>query len=300
MIRYYEGVEGSGKTCMMTRDLYRHKMYGGRVLSLPGYELFGRSKKSVLSEVILPEQLWEMLQTEDTELIRKQKIAIAMDEVTSFFNNHSWQSKINDILETLFAERRKLGVAVLMTGPEKERLPSNVRFLIHEMIHCTNAHSFNRDIPSDLMCSYYKEDCRGMLSHPKYRFTKKHKFYMKKWHSHFDTFSAVGYNQNLKVIIPKREVVLGEDGRPIYTDNNTQQEETYFNERVEIASKVEKLRELEVTELKMWEFAQIIADMGLPNNKGTKEAFMERGVYFDNPSQCYMIAPPSPLVEALR
>ena len=218
MIRYYEGVEGSGKTCMLTRDLYRHKMYGGRVLSLPGYELFGRTKKSVLSEVIMPEQILEMISATDTDYIRKQRIVIAMDEVTNFFSHHNWNNKICDILTAVLAERRKLGIAVLMTGPEEDFLPKDIRFMLHELVHCTNSHSFNRDIPSSLLCMYYKEDRRGMLSHPSRRFTTKHKFYMSKWHKHYDTYSAVGFNHNLRIKIQNREVVYDADGNRI--DNN--------------------------------------------------------------------------------
>ncbi len=298
MIRYYEGVEGSGKTCMMTRDLYRHKMYGGRVLSLPGYELFGRTQRSVLSEVIHPEQILEMLSTDDTKLIRDQKIVIAMDEVTSFFNNHDWHNKINDVLEILLQERRKFRIGVMMTGPEEERLPSNIRYMIHEMIHCRNLHSLHRDIPNDLYCVYYKEDRRGMLSHPRYKFTRKRQFNMKRWQKHFDTYAAVGYNLNTKYRIQKQEVVLGSDGKPIYKDDS--QEEAVYDERVMIAAKVEELKALDIERIEIYEFASILDSMGLPNNKGTKDMFLSRGIYYDNPSQCYRVAPPSPLVEALR
>lgn len=215
MIRYLEGVEGSGKTCMLTRDLYRHKMYGGRVLTLPGYELYGRTKKVVLSEVIFPEQILQLIMSGDTELIRKQKIAIAMDEVTNFFSHHNWQNLICDILYAVLAQRRKLGVAIHMTGPEFEVLPKDIRFMIHEIVHCTNAHSFNRAIPNDLICKYYKEDRRGMLSNPRFHFSYRHKFYMKKWQKHYDTYAAVGFGQNVKVRIEKREVLYDSSGNLI-------------------------------------------------------------------------------------
>ena len=287
MIRYYEGVEGSGKTCMLTRDLYRHKMYGGRVLSLPGYELFGRTKRSVLSEVIHPEQILEMLSTDDTKLIRDQKIVIAMDEVTSYFNNHDWHNKINDVLEILLQERRKFRIGVMMTGPEEERLPSNVRYMIHEMVHCRNLHSLHRDIPNDLYCLYYKEDRRGMLSHPSYRFTRKRQFNMKRWHKHYDTYAAVGYNLNTKYRIQKQEVVLGPDGKPIYKDDS--QEEAVYDERVMIAAKVEELKALGTTELQGYEFAGIIEELGLPNNNRIKNLFKARGIYYNPQIQGYSV-----------
>lgn len=291
MIRYYEGVEGSGKTCMLTKDLYRHKMYGGRVLSLPGYQLFGRTQRSVLSEVIHPEQILEMLSTDDTKLIRDQKIVIAMDEVTSYFNNHDWHNKINDVLEILLQERRKFRIGVMMTGPEEERLPSNIRYMIHEMIHCRNLHSLHRDIPNDLYCVYYKEDRRGMLSHPRYKFTRKRQFNMKRWHKHFDTYAAVGYNLNTKYRIQKQEVMLGKDGKQInIEDSNNQVEQNYYDERVDIVAKVEELRALGITELQGYEFAAIIDELGLPNNRRTKGLFNARGVYYNLQTRTYRVS----------
>ncbi len=288
MIRYYEGVEGSGKTCMMTRDLYRHKMYGGRVLSLPGYELFGRTQRSVLSEVIHPEQILEMLSTDDTKLIRDQKIVIAMDEVTSYFNNHDWHNKINDVLEILLQERRKFRIGVMMTGPEEERLPSNIRYMIHEMIHCRNLHSLHRDIPNDLYCLYYKEDRRGMLSHPRYRFTRKRQFNMKRWHKHYDTYAAVGYNLNTKYKIQKQEVVLGPDGKPIYK-GETNPEEAYFDVKVDIASKVEAIKDLGLDTLESFEFAQILDSLGLTDDRNTRAMFAARGIFYDRKIQSYRV-----------
>ena len=289
MIRYYEGVEGSGKSCMMTRDLYRHYMNGGRVWAFPGYEVYGNTKKQILSEVLLPEQIFELL-VNDTGDIRKERIAIAMDEVTNFFSHHNWQNKICDILNAVLMQRRKLGVTVFMTGPEFEFLPRDIRYMVHEVVHTLNAHSLNRAIPSGLLCKYYKEDMRGMLSHPKYRNSYRHKFYMKPWHKHFDTYAAVGYNQNIKVKIQNREVVLGPDGRPIednssYRDN----ESTYINKKITIAAAIEELRERGIEELKTYEFAALLNELGLTRSKGVKDEFAARGVYFDSHSQSYKI-----------
>jgi len=215
MIRYYEGVEGAGKTCLMTKDLYRHKSYGGRVLAFPGYELYGRTKKQVLSELILPEQIYSLINVNDTSVIRDQHIVIAIDEITNFISHHNWWNNICDIVNTVLQERRKLGVAVLATGPEYKFLPSDIRYMFHEIVHCTNAHSFNREIPSELACIFYKEDRRGMLSPPWHRFTNKKKFLMSKWHKHYNTYSAVGYNQNIKMSFEKREITVDLEGNLI-------------------------------------------------------------------------------------
>ncbi len=218
MIRYYAGVEGSGKTCMMTRDLYRHYLAGGRVLAFPGYELYGKTKKQVLSEPFMPEQILTLLDGTNVNEIRHQKIAIAMDEVLNFFNHHNWYNKICDIMYVILAQRRKLGVVVTMTGPEFEKLPADIRGMVHEVVRCWDAHSFNRESPRGQVCKYYKEDKRGLLSNPRFRFSCKRKFYMKEWFKHYDTYAAVGaLSQFLKIKIKGKEVVYDQFGKPIIT-----------------------------------------------------------------------------------
>lgn len=223
MIRYYGGVEGSGKSCMMTRDLYRHSLFGGRVLTFPGYEIYGRTRNQVISEPIFPEQLLELITGErDTvDLIRNQRIAVGVDEVSNFFDHHTWYNKINDILKAILQQRRKLQVAFLMTGPIYEELPPDIRRMIHEVIHCCDGHTLKRDIPRGQTCIYYKEDKRGLLSHPNYRFTRKMKFRMIPWRNHYDTYAAISpLNQFVKVRFQNREVLVGVDGKPIESNSD--------------------------------------------------------------------------------
>lgn len=212
-IRYYEGVEGAGKSCMMTKDLFLHYKSGGRVLALPGYELRGNTKRQVLSELCLPEQIMELLKEKN---LKKQRVAIAMDEVSNFFNHHSWWNKINDVLEVILAERRKLGVAVAMTGPMFGTLPPDIRNLIHEIVHCTDNHSLNHAIPRGQKCIYYKEDLRGLLSHPRRNFSHKKVFFMPPWYKHFDTWAPVDFiHQFTRIKFKGREVVYDSDGNVI-------------------------------------------------------------------------------------
>ena len=103
MIRYYGGVEGAGKTCMMTRDLYRHYLSGGRVLAFPGYELYGKTKKQILSEQFSPEQIISLLEDENVQQVKHEKIAIAIDEVGNYFNHHNWYNRICDIMRVVLS-----------------------------------------------------------------------------------------------------------------------------------------------------------------------------------------------------
>lgn len=212
-IRYYEGVEGSGKSCMMARDLYLHYLSGGRVLAFPGFELYGENKKQVLSELFMPEQVMELLKQSSFKDLKRQKIAIAGDEITNFFNHHTWYNKICDIVYAVMAERRKLGIAILMTGPLYQKLPPDLRDMIHEIIHCQDNHTLNHAIPRGEKCIYYKEDLRGLLSNPKHRFSRIKFMHMKPWHRRYDTYAAVdAIHQFVRLRIKGREVVYNEDG----------------------------------------------------------------------------------------
>jgi hypothetical protein len=209
-IRFYEGIEGSHKSAMMTRDLLLHHRSGGKVMAFPGYELKEDDGK-IVSEVMMPED-WVTLPA----TLKMQKIAIAIDEVTNFFNNHVWYNKICDMMAGLLAERRKFEIAVLMTGPFYRRLPPNIQEFIHEVVHCSDHHTRNHDVARGERCIYYKEDLRGLLSprFPDRRFTTKRVFYSKPYWKNYDTYQAVDIiNQFIKVKFKGREIIVGADGK---------------------------------------------------------------------------------------
>lgn len=211
-IRYYGGVEGSGKTAMMSRDLLWHHHAGGKVLTFPGYDLFDRKKQ--ISDVLLPEQ-WVTLPDE----LKRNRIAIGIDEVTNFFNNHVWYNKMCDMMAGLMAQRRKFEMAILMTGPVFYRLPPNIREMIHEVIHCTDRHTLNHDIPRGEQCIYYKEDKRGLLSTPRKRFTRKKIFRTRPYWDNYDTYQSVDLiNQFITVKFKNRQIVVGADGKVLNPD----------------------------------------------------------------------------------
>ena len=211
-IRLYSGVEGAGKSCMMTKDLYLHHLSGGTVLAFPGYELYGydadTGERITLSETLLPEQ-WVNLPDE----LKRRKIAIGIDEIGNFFNHHSWYNKINDMLYAMLAQRRKFEVAVMATGPFIEDMPPDIRKMFHEIVHCSDNHTLNHAISRGTRCVYYKEDRRGLLSRPTQRFTRKKVFMMKDWYKHYDTYAAVdAIHQFIKVKFKGREIIIGPDG----------------------------------------------------------------------------------------
>jgi hypothetical protein len=182
------------------------------VLAFPGYELYGydadTGERITLSETLLPEQ-WVNLPDE----LKRRKIAIGIDEIGNFFNHHSWYNKINDMLYTMLAQRRKFEVAVMATGPFIEDLPPDIRKMFHEIVHCSDNHTLNHAISRGTRCVYYKEDRRGLLSRPTQRFTRKKVFMMKDWYKHYDTYAAVdAIHQFIKVKFKGREIIIGPDG----------------------------------------------------------------------------------------
>jgi hypothetical protein len=214
MIRYIGGVEGSGKSCMMTRDLCLHAVAGGRLLTFPGYDVYDKHKH-VISETIMPEQLLELITGDDEQIqkIRAQKIAVGVDEVPNFFNHHTWYNKINDILTSILQQRRKLNIIFEMTGPIFEELPPDIRRMIHEVVHCTDLHTLNRNVPVGKYSIYYKEDRRGLLSHPQYHFTSKRRFHMEPWHKHYNTYAAINpLNQFVRVKFQSKELTYDTEG----------------------------------------------------------------------------------------
>lgn len=293
MIRYYAGVEGSGKSCMMTRDLFRHAESGGRVLTFPGYELYGKSKKNVISDPILPEQLLELItgEREEVDIIREQRIAVGIDEVPNFFNHHTWYFKINDILTSILQQRRKLGVAICMTGPIFEELPADTRRMIHEVIHCMDAHTVNHDISRGQTCIYYKEDKRGLLSYPGMRFSRKMKFRMDKWKKHYDTYAAISpLNQYVKVKFQNKEVVVDDSGNVVGKDSelSVQQNET-INKRIAIAAKVAEWEQEGKEIITPTEYKQAIASIGFTKSRLVNNEFQARGLSYDPTIRAYRL-----------
>lgn len=210
-IRFYGGVEGSGKTCMMTRDLYNHvNLAGGRVLAFPGYEL-RNAKGKVLSETFMPQDMINFGET-----LKKKRAVIVFDEVTNWINNHGWQNRFCDLVAAVAAQRRKLVVGVFMTGPIFERLPPIVQELVHEIVYCEDIHRTKREIPRGEQCIYYKRDLRGLFSYPGRPFTIKRIFKTKPWWPYYDTEQIVEFtNQFMRLKFKNKEIWVSPDGQII-------------------------------------------------------------------------------------
>lgn len=206
-LRFYGGLEGSGKTCMLTRDAYMHHLSGGEVYAFPGYELREKTGE-VLSKPFMPQDMVNY-----SEILKKRHVLIIFDEVTNWINNHNWQNKFADLTAAVMSQRRKLEVAIWMSGPIFYRLPPIVQEMIHEVVHCVDLHTLNHKWPRGEWCRYQKEDMRGLLSNPKHRFSKRRRFHMKPWYPFYETDMITEFvNQFMRLKFKGHVITFDENG----------------------------------------------------------------------------------------
>ena len=277
-IRYYEGIEGSHKTSMMTRDLTLHYKSGGQVLTFPGYDLLD-GKGNVISQTLLPEQ-WVTLPPE----LKRKRIVIAIDEVKSFFNNHNWFNRMCDMMSDMMAQRRKFEMGILMTGPIYDRLPPVIKEMVHELVHCRDRHTLNHSYERGASCLYWKEDLRGLLSTPQHHRSKRKIFYSKPWWKHYDTYQAVDpMNQFMKVRFKGREIIVNANGEIYNAD-------TVIPNQVDkwdwLTNTINGLKKKGITEIEPWHLSSMI---GKPLNTTVKGWLRLHGVHWNSSSQCYVL-----------
>lgn len=210
-IRFYEGIEGSGKTCMLTKDLALHYKSGGAILAAPGYTIFNPKNKKPICQTLKLEQLVNFHET-----IGHKRAIIVFDEVSNWFNNHTWQNKLCDLIGAFCQQRRKLQAGIYMTGHDYEELPLRVKTKVHELIHCEDKHRRYRALKRGLYCSYYHQDMRGGFCHPGRPFSRRRTFFMSPWFDWYDTFEVTNFiNQFTRFEFAKKVVKIDEFGNVI-------------------------------------------------------------------------------------
>lgn len=212
----YDGVEGAGKTMMMTRDLRYHHKCGGTVYATPGYELLGGRGK-VLSKPIKLEELMKLLLSGEIGFV------IAFDEIQNMLNHHNWFNIIVDVLTYAgAAQRRKLSMGILATTPVFEWLPADLRRMFHEAVHLQDYHWTNKAIPIGTQSLFVREDLRGMLSGRIGKRTKPKIFHMDRYRKYTNTYSIVEPSFLLrKTKIKKEETIFDAQGNIIESSENT-------------------------------------------------------------------------------
>lgn len=129
------GVEGSGKTLLMTKFATDFHNMGGTVMAFEGYELKDADGK-VISKPLLVEE-WVTI----PETLRD--VLICIDEVEDHFNAQAWQSIIVRLFTGVFGQRRKRNMGILYTLQFFEELPKLMRRKTHYIIECTDAARYN-------------------------------------------------------------------------------------------------------------------------------------------------------------
>jgi len=209
-LTYIGGVEGSGKTTYMTRELLYHYFSGGRVFAFPGYELKNDSGR-VVSETLLPEQVPGLLRMPIYDW------AVAIDEIQNFSNKHTWQNPLNDLLAYgAAAQRRKRRFGMIATGPLFGWLPPNMKDMFHVVITMQDRRWKCKDIPRGEQFIITYKDNRGMLTGTPGTTTRPRIFKGKGYRKYFDSYSVVDPDwQRRRIKFVKELVEIGPDGRVI-------------------------------------------------------------------------------------
>jgi hypothetical protein len=134
------GPEGAGKSLLMTWYMRYHLLNGGRVLTFPGYQVYGKKhtekdiekgvEPSIASEEIPIEQ-WISLSPE------LSNVAIAIDELQNFFHSYMHNTVANRLFSMGIAgQRRKRNLIVYYTMQLTRELPPTIRERTHFFIYC--------------------------------------------------------------------------------------------------------------------------------------------------------------------
>lgn len=278
MITFFEGPEGAGKTALMTKFCRYHHLKGGHIWAFPGYEHKNQSG-NVISELINPIEIMGKID----EL---QYIVLCIDEMQNFMNHHAWQNPLIDVLAYgAMAQRRKREFVVLATGPSFDYLPPDLRYRFHCLVKCRDLHWGNHDIPRGERIEFLMIDLMGVLSGKPWTPQAPQIFYPKSVYKFYDTLEISDPKyQHMRISIRKDKTLVDSEGNIIEKDDTQYQE---YDDRVIVAAKVEELRSLGYESIDHAELAEIIEELGLPNNPRTKRLFYARGIYYDPGSRGY-------------
>lgn len=131
------GVEGSGKTLMMTRLADTGYKLGAKIYHFPGYALLDPKTGKELSTPLNVED-WANMPDWLRDCI------ICGDEWENFFNSHKWQSIMVDLFTGVFGERRKRHLGIIYTVQFFREIPTLMRLKTHYVYECRDASKYNK------------------------------------------------------------------------------------------------------------------------------------------------------------
>ena len=127
------GPEGAGKSSYLAEYGLTAAKMGGRVYTLPGFDVFrDKAKKELLSIPISLEQLIRMgtMPNACDGCFLPNSIILA-DQIEQFVNSHKWQSAVADMMTYIFDHRRKMQIGVVYTLQFWQELPGWLRNKTH-------------------------------------------------------------------------------------------------------------------------------------------------------------------------
>lgn len=276
MIALMVGIEGGGKTALITKYTRKHHLLGGEVWAFPGYELMN-NRGRVVSKLVYPEEM--VGKVRDMEYI-----VLVIDEIQNFLHHHYWQSPVVDTIANASAQRRKLKFNIFASSPEMDLIPPDMRRMFHVVIPCRDAHWRNKKIIEGTDIRFHVIDNRGRLSgYPGTR-TREWSFNPHAYFPFYDTFSLADPKyQHRRYKVEGERVRIDSNGNIIDENNNG------VDDSIIIAREISKLKAGKRNSLESWELNQMLGKLGFKMNVGIKALLNSLGVHYNRYQQCYLI-----------
>lgn len=206
-----DGIEGSGKSSLMTADNLAFLKRGGKLLTFPGYDVYNDDGE-VISEQIDIAKLLNMLLSEELRNVR-----VSMDEMENWLDSYESQSQIAKILVAIAQQRRKMNIGMYGTiNPSYEWLPRKFRGIFQILNHCEDMHFITKGaVPEGTLFRITTIDMLGLITGKPGKRLRPRMFYGKPYRKHFKSYSVVDIQEKwTRVKVNKRviEVDLNGDG----------------------------------------------------------------------------------------
>lgn len=208
-ITIIDGIEGSGKTTLMTAHNISFVRRGGKLYTFPGYDVFDSNHRKVSQQIAL-EELVEMFVQERLENAR-----LSIDEMENWLDSYESQSQVGKILVAIAQQRRKKNLSMIGTiNPDWNWLPRRFKGIAQVLIHCDDMHFITKGgVPEGEMFKVTTYDLKGMITGKIGKRLRPKLFYGKRYRPFFDTYSTVSIMEKYtKVHINKRVIEVDFNG----------------------------------------------------------------------------------------
>lgn len=285
-ITVIDGIEGSGKTTVMTYENIKFVKRGGKLYTFPGYDVFDDNHRKVSQQLAL-EELVELFVTGKLENAR-----LSIDEMENWLDSYESQSQIGKILVSIAQQRRKRNLSMIGTiNPDWQWLPKRYKAIAQILMHCEDMYFvLHGAVPEGELFRITEYDLKGMKTGKLGRRLRPRNFPGKALRPYFDSFGTVDIIEKYtKVRVKKREIEVDFNGNQI-------EGETQIDKWAWLDSKVNEIKERNIDKLQKW---QLLSLLEKPITKDITEMLNIRGIHWDHYEQAYVIdsfeLPPLPV-----